>query len=326
TGKLHVGHYIGSLKNRVKLQDEYDEFILIADVQALTDNFDDAGKVRGSILELVKDYLAVGIDPEKVTIFQQSKVPAIHELFQYLANFISVEQMKHNPTLKSELAEKKNSKSSFKSSTPLGFFIYPAHQVADILSVNADLVPVGEDQLPMIELTRSVARKINRAYNKDIFKVPEAKVGEEPRLVGTDGNRKMSKSLGNCIYLADDEATLRKKVMDMYTDPNRIKVTDPGKVEGNPVFIYHDLFNSNKDEVEDLKERYTSGNVGDVEVKEKLYIAMNSFFTPIREQRLSYENRDDYLADIISEGSKKVRQISDSIVQELREAIGIELF
>lgn len=324
TGRLHIGHLVGSLKQRVQLQDEYEQFILIADTQALTDNFDDPQKVQKNVMELMLDYLAVGIDPDKSTIFIQSMIPAIHELFLYVANLVTIEQLKHNPTLKSELAEKKESKTSFKSSTPLGFFIYPAHQVADIICVNADLVPVGEDQLPMVEMTRSFVRKFNALYKSTFLKQPKARVSDFPRLVGTDGNGKMSKSLGNCIYISDESDVLRTKVMSMYTDPNRIRATDPGKVDGNPVFIYHDAFNPNLDEVNDLKERYKKGTIGDVEVKQKLFIAMDEMLTPIRERRKKYESNMKEVRDILMSGTEKTKKVAEFTLEQVKNAVGIK--
>jgi tryptophanyl-tRNA synthetase len=324
TGRLHLGHYVGSLKQRVDLQDEYEQFIIIADTQALTDNFDDPEKINKHVLELMLDYLSVGLDLEKTTFFVQSHIPAIHELFLYFANLVSIEQLSHNPTLKSELKEKAESKSSFKESTPLGFFMYPAHQIADILCVNADLVPVGEDQLPMVEMTRKIARKFNNLYGVELFKEPEAKVSEVSRLVGLDGGAKMSKSIGNCIYLSDDSETVQKKVMSMYTDPNRIKPTDPGTVEGNPVFIYHDAFNPNIEEVNELKERYKKGTVGDVEVKKKLAKAINDFLDPIRENRQEYEKDKGAVMDILKTHTGRVKKISNDLIERVREVVGVK--
>lgn len=323
TGRLHVGHLVGSLQQRVELQDSYEQYIIIADTQALTDNFDDPEKVKKNVMELMYDYLACGLDPNKTTIFIQSKIPAIHELFLYIANFVSIEQLKHNPTLKTELKEKKENKSTFKISTPLGFFIYPAHQIADIISVNADLVPVGEDQLPMVEMTQDFVKKFNRTYKSTYLKAPKARLSKQSRLVGTDGGGKMSKSIGNCIYLSDDEETLKKKIMGMFTDPNRIHATDPGKVEGNPAFIYHDAFNSNLDEIADLKERYKKGTVGDVEVKEKLFIAMNNLLSPIREKRAIYENKNKEVYDILMQGCEKTNKVANETLYKVKEAMGI---
>lgn len=321
TGKLHIGHLLGSLRNRVKLQDEYEQYVLVANVQALTDNFDNPGKVAESIKELLCDYYAVGIDFEKSTVFIQSEVKQIHEIFVYLSNFVTIQQIGHNPTIKTELAQK-----GMEQSTPLGFFMYPVHQVGDILAVNADLVPVGKDQLPMIEMTRELARKFNTTYGVEVLHEPEALVGVATNVPGIDGNEKMGKSLNNCIYLADDEKTLREKVFKVYTDPNRIHATDKGQIEGNIAFVYHDLFNKNLEEVNDLKARYVEGKVGDVEVKEKLFVAMNKVLSPIREKRKEAEGKVDELMAKALEGSKKVSQIAEEIVNEMKSAMKINFY
>lgn len=318
TGKLHVGHLMGSLLNRVRLQDEYDQFVLVANVQALTDNFENPSKVLESTMELLCDYYAVGIDFEKSTVFIQSEVKQIHEIFVYLSNFVTIQQISHNPTIKTELAQK-----GMEQSTPLGFFMYPVHQVGDILAVNADLVPVGKDQLPMIETTRDLARKFNSTYGVNVLHEPEALVGVEKNVPGIDGNEKMGKSLNNAIYLADDEKTLREKVFKVFTDPNRIHATDHGKIEGNVAFAYHDLFNKNKTEVEDLKNRYKEGVVGDVEVKEKLFVAMNEVLTPIRIKRKEAEKIKTDLLEKALEGSRKVSAIAEGIVDEMKSAMKI---
>lgn len=319
TGKLHVGHYLGMLKNTVKLQDEYEVFLMIANVQALTDNFDNPAKVKESIKELLLDFYAVGINFEKVTVFIQSEVTEIHEIFIYLSNFASIQQLSHHPTLKTELAQK-----GFGASTPLGFYIYPLHQAADILCVNADLVPVGKDQAPMVEDCRELARKFNAMYKTEALKQPEVLFGVEKNVPGIDGNDKMGKSLGNAIYLSDSEEELRKKVFQIKTDPNRIHATDPGTVEGNTVFLYHDAFNPNIEEVNNLKERYRKGTVGDVEVKEKLFVAMNNFLKPIRAQRVEGENKLDELVTSAINGSLKVRQVAQTTVQKMKQAMKIE--
>jgi len=324
TGRLHLGHYVGSLNQRLKLQDEYEQFIIIADVQALTDNFDHPEKIKNNVLQLMLEYLSIGIDPKKTTIYIQSQIPATAELFVYFSNFVSVEQLSHNPTVKSELKEKRTSKTTFKKSTPLGFFTYPVHQAADIMTVNADLVPVGEDQLPHIEQTRDIVRKFNKTYNSNFLHLPKARVTKISRLPGIDGKSKMSKSLDNGIYLSDNKETVKKKIMSMYTDPNRIHLSDPGTVQGNPVFIYHDAFNPNKEEVADLKQRYEKGKVGDVEVKDKLYIAINSFLEPIRERRSKLEKDTDTVMDILYSGTKKVRIISDEIIDNVKKIIGLQ--
>jgi tryptophanyl-tRNA synthetase len=246
TGKLHLGHYIGSLKNRVKLQDEYDQYVLVADVQALTDNFENPQKVRDNIMELALDYLAVGIDPTKSTILIQSMIPEIAELTVFYLNLVTLERVLRNPTVKDEMKQK-----GFMKNVPTGFAVYPISQAADITAFNANLVPVGADQLPMIEQTREIVRKFNSLYGETLVE-PKALVGEFPRLPGTDGQTKMSKSLNNCIYLSDSKEEVTKKVMGMYTDPKRIHPTDPGNPEGNPVFVYHNSFNPDKSEFSDF--------------------------------------------------------------------------
>ena len=319
TGKMHLGHFVGSLKNRVKLQDSYDQFVMIADVQALTDNFENPGKVRASIKEVLLDYLAVGIDPKKTTILIQSMIPEIAELTVFYLNLVTLERVLRNPTVKDEIKQK-----GFGQNIPLGFAMYPVSQAADITVFNADLVPVGEDQLPMIEQTREIVRKFNSLYSK-VFVEPEALVGEVKRLPGTDGT-KMGKSVNNAIYLSDGEEELKKKVMNMYTDPDRIHSTDPGKVEGNPVFIYHDVFNPNKSEVEELKKMYKEGKVGDVEVKEKLFVALNTFLKPIRERRSEFEGKDAELEKILKEGTEKAREAAKETMQKVRHAMKIDYF
>jgi tryptophanyl-tRNA synthetase len=320
TGRMHLGHFVGSLKNRVKLQDSYDQFVMIADVQALTDNFEDPEKVRNNIKEVLLDYLAVGIDPTKTTILIQSMIPEIAELTIFYLNLVTLERVLRNPTVKDEIKQK-----GFGQQIPAGFAMYPVSQAADITAFNASLVPVGEDQLPMIEQTREIVRKFNSLYG-EVFVEPEALIGEVKRLPGIDGNAKMGKSLGNAIYLSDSEEELKKKVMSMYTDPARIHPTDPGKVEGNPVFIYHDVFNPDKAEVEDLKKRYKEGKVGDIEVKEKLFVALNSFLTPIREKRKEFEGKDDTLDQILIDGTAKAREVAKETMRKVRHAMKIDYF
>jgi tryptophanyl-tRNA synthetase len=320
TGRMHLGHYVGSLKNRVKLQDSYDQFVMIADVQALTDNFENPQKVRDNIKEVLLDYLAVGIDPAKTTILIQSMIPEIAELTVFYLNLVTLERVLRNPTVKDEIKQK-----GFGQNIPAGFAMYPVSQAADITVFNADLVPVGEDQVPMIEQTREIVRKFNSLYG-EIFHEPEALIGEVKRLPGIDGNTKMGKSLGNAIYLSDSEEELKRKVMSMYTDPNRIHPTDPGKVEGNPVFTYHEIFNLNKSEVEDLKVRYQEGKVGDVEVKEKLFMALNIFLAPIRERRKEFEGKNELLDKILQEGTAKAREVAKETMGKVRKAMKIDYF
>lgn len=323
TGKLHLGHYVGSLINRVKLQHEYETYILVADVQALTDNYVNPDKVRSNILETTIDNLSVGIDPKISNLFIQSRIPEIAELTIFFMNLVSLEEVMRNPTVKDEVKQKQT---QFKGNPPFGFIAYPISQAADILAPMAEIVPVGDDQAPMIEMTNLIGREFNKIYNTDLFKEVKGVYTETKRLVGTDGNAKMSKSLGNTILLSDTPEEVKSKVMKMYTDPTRIKATDPGKVEGNPVFIYHDLFNSNIDEVNDLKDRYQKGNVGDVEVKEKLITAINNFLDPFREKRAYYENNRDEVIDILKTGEEKVRSIAGETLERVRDAMKINYF
>ncbi len=317
SGRLHLGHFVGSLANRVRLQDEYEQYILIADVQALTDNFTDPQMVADSVKELVLDYVASGIDPEKSTIVVQSKIPAIAELTVFFMNLVSLNRVLRNPTVKTEIEQK-----GYGESVPAGFAMYPVSQAADIAAFGADLVPVGDDQLPMVEQTREIVRKFNSLYG-EVLKEPEALLSDYPRLVGLDGKSKMSKSLGNCIFLADSAEEVQKKVMSMYTDPKRLKPTDPGTVEGNPVFIYHDAFNPNKAEVEDLKTRYRAGTVGDVEVKQKLVMAINNFLEPMRIRRAELEKNPERIDAILREGAVKGKKVSDEVLSQVKKAMKI---
>ena len=317
TGPLHLGHYVGSLQNRVKLQDEYDTYVLIADVQALTDNFEHPEKLAGNIFEVALDYLAVGLDPNKVKFVVQSMVPELTELTIYFMNLVTVATLERNPTVKEEIKQR-----NFVKGVPVGFWSYPISQAADITIFKADLVPVGEDQLPMIEQAREIARRFNRLYAKVLIE-PRAMLGAMARLPGTDGGAKMSKSVGNCIYLGDPPDAMRKRVMSMFTDPTRIHPTDPGHVEGNPVFIYHDVFNPDKAEVEELKERYRKGTVGDVEVKQKLYDALNAMLTPIRDRRAEYQSKPKQVYEIIAEGTRQGRALAQATMVEVRAAMKI---
>jgi tryptophanyl-tRNA synthetase len=320
TGRMHLGHFVGSLKNRVKLQDSYDQFVIIADVQALTDNFEDPEKVRNNVKEVLLDYLAVGIDPKKTTILIQSMIPEIAELTVFYLNLVTLERVLRNPTVKDEIKQK-----GFGQQIPAGFAMYPVSQAADITIFNANLVPVGEDQLPMIEQTREIVRKFNSLYG-EVFTEPEALVGEVKRLPGIDGGTKMGICLGNAIYLSDSEGELKKKVMSMYTDPNRIHPTDPGKVEENPVFIYHDIFNPDLAEVNDLKIRYKAGKVGDIEVKEKLFVALNTFLMPVREKRKEFEGKDEVLDQILKDGTAKAREVAKETMKKVKKAMKINYF
>jgi tryptophanyl-tRNA synthetase len=320
TGPLHLGHYVGSLAERIRLQHEYESYIEIADVQALTDNFDNPQKVRENVFEVALDYLAVGLDPHAVTIFIQSLVPQIAELTVFFANLVSVSRLERNPTVKEEMREK-----GMEENVTFGFLGYPVSQAADIMVVNADLVPVGEDQAPMIELTRDIVARFNNIYG-ETFNMPEILLGRVPRLPGTDGRAKMSKSLGNAIFLKDDARTVERKVMGMYTDPTRIRATDPGHVEGNPVFVYHDVFNPNKEEVEEMKRLYRIGGIGDVAVKRALVKALNEFLEPIRERRARYEAQPEYVREILMEGTRRTRQVAQETMRRVRAAMKIDYF
>ncbi|MFA5932566.1 MAG: tryptophan--tRNA ligase [Microgenomates group bacterium] len=322
TGKLHLGHYVGSLANRVKLQDEFEQFVMIADVQALTDNFENPQKVRDNIKEVTLDYLSVGIDPKKTTIFIQSMIPQIAELTIFYMNLVTMARLQRNPTVKDEIKQK-----GYGENLTLGFLAYPVSQAADITCVNADLVPVGEDQLPMIEQTREIARKFNTLYG-NVLHEPKGLVGSFPRLVGTDGDAKMSKSLNNAIFLSDSEDEVEKKVMSMYTDPTRLKATDPGHVEGNPVFIYLDAFGTKDDQeqIKTYKEDYKAGQVGDVEVKKYLVQILNNFLAPIRENRARYERDPELVERILKEGTEKAKKEAQKTLDEVKKAMKIDYF
>ncbi len=285
TGKLHLGHYIGSLKRRLELQksDSYRSFVMIADMQALTDNAHDPDKIRRSLVEVALDYLSVGLDPTITTIFVQSQIPALSELTMYYMNLVSISRVERNPTVKTEIKQK-----TFSGGVPAGFVVYPISQAADITAFKAKFVPVGVDQLPMIEQAREIVRSFNTTYQTDCLVEPEAIIPKDDlsgRLPGTDGNAKMSKSLGNGIYLSDDQDTVKRKVMSMYTDPGHIHVNDPGKVEGNTVFQYLDVFGEDKRHIAELKERYQAGGLGDVTVKQYLFEVLDELLSPIRQRR-----------------------------------------
>jgi tryptophanyl-tRNA synthetase len=316
TGPLHIGHYFGSLQDRVKLQDEYETYVLIADVQALTDNFETPEKVRDNILEVTMDYLAVGIDPNKATIVIQSKIPAIAELTVYFMNLVTVARVGRNPTVKEEIKQK-----GYGESLPFGFFAYPVSQAADILAFNADLVPVGEDQLPMIEMTREIARDFNRIYGQT-FVEPQAKVGTFGRLKGLDGSAKMSKSLNNAIYLKDTEQEINKKVMTAYTDPTRIRKTDPGHPDTCMVYAYHGIFT--KDLLPVIRQECMAGQRGCVECKKQLAGNINAFLAPIREKRQELEKHLDYVRDVLNAGFKRGISTSNEVLDAALRAMKID--
>ncbi|AFR21260.1 tryptophan--tRNA ligase [Lactobacillus helveticus] len=325
TGKLHIGHYIGSLKNRVKLQNsgKYDPYIMIADTQALTDNARNPEKIRNSLIQVALDYLAVGIDPSKSTIYVQSQIPALFELTSYYMDLVTVARLERNPTVKTEIKQK-----DFKDSIPVGFLNYPVSQAADITAFKATIVPVGDDQEPMLEQTREIVRTFNRVYNTDILVEPKGYFppNGSGRLPGLDGNAKMSKSLGNCIYLSDDAKTVQKKVMSMYTDPNHIHVEDPGKVEGNTVFTYLDVFDPDKDKVAELKAEYQKGGLGDVKIKRYLNKVLEAELAPIRERREKYAQDEDAIYEMLLEGSKKANTVANETLEQVRDAIGLNYF
>jgi len=316
TGPLHLGHYIGSLANRIRLQDEYQQFILIADVQALTDNYDHPEKVHDNVLQLGLDYLAIGIDPKKSTIFIQSMIPQIAELTIYYLNFVTVARLQRNPTVKAEMLQK-----GYGDTVTAGFLMYPIHQVADITIVKANLVPVGADQIPMIEQAHELVRAFNRTYNTSVLVEPKVLISACPRLVGTDGKHKMSKSLNNAIFLSDSADVVKQKVMSMYTDPNHLRVEDPGQVEGNSVFMYLDAFDSDTAEVARLKEHYQKGGLGDVVIKKRLIDVLNAFLDPIRKKRTEYAKDPQAVMDIILQGSAKTREVAENTMQQVRQAM-----
>ncbi len=328
TGRLHLGHYIGSLQNRVRLQDDYETFILLADVQALTDNAHQPEILRENIFQVALDYLAVGLDPAKCAFVIQSQIPEIAELTVLYMNLVTVAHVEKNPTVKSEIAQK-----GFGESLPLGFFCYPVSQAADITAFDADLVPVGADQAPMIELCRDIVERFNRLYG-DTLVLPEAMYAHFGRLPGTDGSAKMSKSVGNTINLSDDEATVSAKVMAMFTDPNRVTGKEPGNVEGNPVFTYHDAFNPNRARVEELKALYRAGGenergkplLGDVTVKRELASALNDFLTPIRERRAAFQNSPDDVWDVLRDGTRRGKERAETVMARVRDSMKIGYF
>jgi len=316
TGALHLGHYAGALENWVRLQDEYECFFLIADYQ-VSDYADDIDTVRQAVFEIATDWLAVGLDPERSHFVIESLVPEHAELTVWLSWYVGLGRLQRNPTLKAEMDELE---SRSKDAVPVAFFTYPVMQVANILMPKANLVPTGEDQSPHVEMTREVARRFNRLFG-EVFPEPDGLVGRVPRLVGVDGQAKMSKSLNNAIYLKDDAEIVTQKVMRMYTDPTRIHATDPGHVEGNPVFMYHDAFNRDKAEVQDLKERYVVGKVGDVEVKQKLALALNALMEPIRERRARYEAQPALVREALASGSGYAKRVAEQTMSEVRAAL-----
>ncbi len=335
TGRLHLGHYVGSLKRRVELQNsgEFDKvYIMIADAQALTDNFDNPEKVRQNIIEVALDYLSVGLDPEKSTLFIQSQIPQLTELSFYYMNLVTVARVQRNPTVKNEILQK-----NFEASIPVGFFCYPISQAADITAFKATVVPVGEDQLPMLEQTKEIVRKFNSIYGEALVE-PDIMLPDNTvcrRLPGTDGKAKMSKSIGNCINLADDAETVRQKIMNMYTDPTHIKVSDPGHLEGNTVFTYLDAFSRPEhfemylpdySNLQELKDHYTRGGLGDVKIKKFLNSILQAELEPIRARRKEYEKDIAAVYEILRKGSEKARAVAESTLQDVKNAMKINYF
>ncbi len=318
TGRMHIGHYVGSFENRVKLQEKYESFFIIADLHMLTTKPEKEHtlKLEQNVRDIVLDYLAVGIDPEISVIFLQSAVPETYELNLIFENLVTVPRLERLPSLK-DMARDANLEVM-----PFGLLGYPVLQAVDILLPRANLVPVGKDNEAHVEITREIARRFNRLYG-EVFPIPDSLIGDVPTLVGTDGQAKMSKSLNNAISLSDDRETVEKKVRSMYTDPNRVRADIPGRVEGNPVFIYHDAFNPDVDEVDDLKERYTKGKVGDVEVKTKLAIALNNFLDPIRETRSKYMKNLALVDEILETGTRRMRREAQETMELVRDAMGM---
>lgn len=318
TGRLHLGHYVGTLKNRVRLQHEYQTYLIIADLHMLTtkNSKDDIAATTQNAVDMVLDSIAAGIDPAVSTFYLQSAIPEVCELNTVFQNLVTVPRLERIPSLK-DMARDAN-----KDEMPYGLLGYPVLQAADILCVKGQMVPVGKDNVAHVEITREIARRFNHLYG-EFFPVPDVMVGEVPSLVGLDGNAKMSKSLNNAIFLGDDEQTVNRKVRSMYTDPARTSADIPGKVEGNPTFIYHRAFNPDTAEVDDLEQRYTQGKVGDVEVKEKLAKAINGVLAPMRERRVAYEQDKGRIEEIILEGTEKVRAIVQDTVRGMRKQMGL---
>ena len=325
TGKLHIGHYIGSLKNRVKLQNsgDYRSFIMIADMQALTDNARNPEKIRQSLIQVALDYLAVGIDPQKSTILIQSQIPALNELTMYYLDLVTLARLKRNPTVKAEIKQK-----GFGDNVPAGFLAYPVSQAADITAFKADTVPVGDDQEPMLEQAREIVRTFNSTYQQDVLVEPQGLFSPkgQGRLPGLDGNAKMSKSLNNAIYLADSAAEVHQKVMRMYTDPHHIHVEDPGQIAGNTVFEYLDIFGTDKEHIAQLKAHYQAGGLGDVQVKRYLEEVLNAVLEPIRQRRHVYEQDLGQVYQILQKGSQVANEVAEQTLDEVRAAIGVNYF
>jgi len=321
TGRLHLGHFVGSIQNRLTLQNEYDTlYYMIADVQALTDNADNPEKVRVNVLEVALDNLACGMDPKKTTMFIQSQVPEIAELTIFFLNLVTISRLKQNPTVKTEIKQK-----GFGENVPAGFLAYPISQAADILTFKGTVIPVGEDQLPVLEQANEIGDKFNRLYGNTFPRIKPL-VSANSRMPGIDGKAKMSKSLGNAIFLADSAKDVEQKVMQMYTDPNHIHLNDPGEVKGNVVFIYLDVFDPNKDEVAELKKQYKKGGLGDVVLKKRLARVLNEILTPIRERRAELAKDPEHVMDILEAGTKRARKEAQRTLLEAKTHMKINYF
>lgn len=318
TGKLHLGHYVGTIENRIRLQDNYENFLIIADLHMLTtkNSKEDIEKSSVNIRDLVLDQLSAGIDPSKATFYLQSAIPEVSEINTLFQNLVTVSRLERVPILKDMARD------AGKDEMPYGLLGYPVLQASDILCVRSHLVPVGKDNAAHVEVTREIARRFNSYYG-EVFPIPDVLVGDVPVLVGTDGQPKMSKSLNNTILLSDDKVAIQKKVNSMYTDPSRIRADIPGKIEGNPIFIYHRIFNKNANEVADLETRYSKGKVGDVEVKEKLERSLNEFLDPIRERRIQFEGQKGLVEEIILEGTNRTRKEAQATLYEMKRAMGL---
>jgi len=321
TGRLHLGHYAGSLVSRLQLQHEYEQFIMIADVQALTDNAENPEKIRANVLEVALDYLSVGLKPDKNVFLIQSQIPELSELTMYFLNLITLARLQRNPTVKDEI-QKKN----FSKSVPAGFLTYPVSQAADISAFQARLVPVGADQLPMIEQTNELVRKFNKVYGSSALVECKAFVSSVQRLPGIDGQVKMGKSLGNAIYLSDSAEDVENKVKGMFTDPGHLRASDPGKVDGNPVFAYLDAFDPDKNGLAEMKVHYKKGGLGDVLVKKHLIAVLHKFLEPIREKRKEFEKRPDVVMKMLERGSETARKVAQQTLMDVKKSMRLDYF
>ena len=321
TGSLHLGHFFGSLRSRVMLQDTHDQYVMIADLQALTDHAKEPQKVHNSVLQVALDYLAVGIDPKKTTIFIQSSIPSLSEITLHYLNLVTWNRLKHNPTVKEEIVNK-----GFKDNVPAGFMVYPISQAADITAFKATLVPVGDDQKPMIEQTNEIVRAFNKTYQTNVLIEAQALIPKMARLPGIDGRSKMGKSLNNAIFLSDTPDQISRKVKKMYTDPHHLRIEDPGKVEGNPVFSYLDAFGTDQTKIQELKIHYQKGGLGDRVVKDYLIDVLVAFLKPIRKRRLDYEKDPATVMNFLRQGNEEANQIAANTLSQIKQAMGIVYF